>query len=156
MQVGQERLSSYVMEEHVASLVIDVERLKNLYCGLGQYCLHLWHAVSESAPADWEVVPLLRADERPLLAPTYPRWLPARGWRGNPAAHLFRPWAAWLGKTDPCDIWHATHQDTRFLPWARSTQFILTIHDLNILRENRPLRFVAVCIECKNWSIEPR
>jgi glycosyltransferase involved in cell wall biosynthesis len=138
MQVGQERLSSYMMEEHVASLVIDVERLKNLHCGLGQYCLHLWHAVSESAPADWEVVPLLRADERPLLAPTYPRWLPARGWRGNPAAHLFRPWAAWLGKTDPCDIWHATHQDTRFLPWARSTQFILTIHDLNILREKPP------------------
>lgn len=129
---------SNAVEEHVASLVIDVERLKNLHCGLGQYCLHLWRSVADSAPADWDLVPLVRTEERSLLEATARDWLPARGWRGNPAAHFVRPWAAWLGQSDRYDIWHATHQDTRYVPMSRSTRFILTIHDLNILREKPP------------------
>lgn len=124
----------------MTSVVLDVERLRNIHCGLGQYCLHLYHALldaTQSGP-DISIVPLLRFQHREHLAGRSARVLQASTWRGTPTAHLIRPWVSAVGRGESFGLWHATHQDTRFLPLDRTTPLVLTIHDLNILREKSP------------------
>ena len=38
------------------------------------------------------------------------------------------------------DLWHALHQDSAFLPSDSKSPYVLTIHDLNFLKEKGPLK----------------
>ncbi len=119
-------------------VVIDVERLRNLHCGLGQFCWHLSRAVLDAAGDQIEPLLLLRRQQQGLFAERRVAFLSATPWRRQPLAQLA---GRWLGKLegDPAyDLWHATHQDSRYLPPRRSTPLVLTIHDLNFLREKPP------------------
>ena len=35
-----------------------------------------------------------------------------------------------------CDVYHATHQDSPYMPWSKKTKVVLTIHDLNALYQH--------------------
>ncbi len=122
----------------MASVVIDVERLRNVHCGLGQFSLHLGRALLAELDGQLTPIMLARPGDHRLLSDRPGTCLDARPWRGEPLARLVRPWHRLLPLGAPPDLWHATHQDTRFLPLHRSTRLILTIHDLNFLREKQP------------------
>lgn len=66
----------------------------------------------------------------------------------------YRPWLAGLMPRKPrYSLWHATTQNTRYLPLDERIPVVLTIHDLNFLREKPPeawrnnLRGVQVLID---------
>ncbi len=89
------------------TILIDFEKIKDPYCGLGQYCAHLKTFF-----------------DRSTLNIHY--WIP------NRFEKLAKKISYLLPKSD---IFHAIHQDSPYLPWSTKTKFILTILDLNALYE---------------------
>lgn len=88
-------------------ILIDFEKIKDPYSGLGQFCAHL----------------KTYFDQSPL------------------GLHYWRPgkWGK-LAKKIPfilphCDVFHAVHQDSPYMPWSKNIKYVLTIHDLNALYE---------------------
>ncbi|MBI2481557.1 MAG: glycosyltransferase family 4 protein [Planctomycetia bacterium] len=126
---------------NVPSVVLDVERVKHLYCGLGQLSLHLGHAILDATGSELEPVLLLRPRHQQYYAGRSVRFLDATTWRRDPVAGLVRPLLRATGVRERFDLWHATHQDSKYLPLDRRTPLVLTIHDLNILREKKPAAF---------------
>ena len=120
------------------SVVIDVERLKKIHCGLGQFSLHLSRAILDAAGTDFDPVLLLRPEQQAFYADRPVRFLDVTTWRREPVASLVRPLFQAAGFRESCDVWHTTHQDSKCLPLDRRTPLVLTIHDLNILREKEP------------------
>ncbi|MFA6236219.1 MAG: glycosyltransferase family 1 protein [Bacteriovorax sp.] len=88
-------------------ILIDFEKIKDPYSGLGQFCAHLKVYFDQSA-----------------LNLAY--WIPNK----------FEKFAKKIPFILPrCDVFHAVHQDSPFMPWSKNTKYILTIHDLNALYE---------------------
>lgn len=88
-------------------ILIDFEKIKDPFSGLGQFCAHLKTFFDQSGmnlhywqPGKFQKL----AKKIPLLLP-------------------------------PCDVYHAVHQDSPYMPWSKKPKVILTIHDLNALYE---------------------
>lgn len=88
-------------------ILIDFEKIKDPFSGLGQFCAHLKTYFDQSdlninywRPGKFQKL----AKKIPFLLPT-------------------------------CDVYHAVHQDSPYMPWSKKTKVILTIHDLNALYE---------------------
>lgn len=88
-------------------VLIDFEKIKDPYSGLGQFCTHLKYFFDKSTlplkyfiPNKFEKL----AKKIPLLIP-YSK------------------------------VFHAVHQDSPYMPWSKNTSYVLTIHDLNALYE---------------------
>lgn len=93
--------------QYIPRILIDFEKIKDPYSGLGQYCAHLKTFFDQSS-----------------LNLAY--WIP------NKFERLAKKIPFILPK---CDVFHAIHQDSPYLPWSKTTKYILTIHDLNALYE---------------------
>lgn len=96
-------------------VTIDISKIDNLHCGLGQFSLHL----SKHLEA---IDPHLKfyAKKENLVGK---RTLIKKKWHRS---LFFQPSTA---------IWHATHQDVDVFPWSKKIKKVLTIHDLNALSE---------------------
>ena len=55
-----------------------------------------------------------------------------------PKKNLAKIFSIFLPK---CDVFHAIHQDSPYSPSNKKTKFILTIHDLNAIYENKSEKF---------------
>lgn len=103
------------------TVALDMERLRNPYSGLGQYCLQLGQAFAAN-PA---------ASELGITA------LVPRNWVGKFGLTMqykaVQSWHKWLGISLPANVWHCMHQDSELLPRSRKTAVLYTIHDLNFL-----------------------
>ncbi|MBL7807430.1 MAG: glycosyltransferase family 4 protein [Saprospiraceae bacterium] len=98
-----------------------MERLRNPYSGLGQYCLQLGQAFAAN-PA---------ANEQGIVALVPQDWV---GKFGNRVQYkVVQPWHKWFGMSVPAKVWHCMHQDSAYLPTNRKTSVVYTIHDLNFL-----------------------
>lgn len=120
------------------TVVIDVERLKNIHCGLGQFSLHLSRAILDAAGPDFKPMMLLRPEQQAYYADRSTRFVNVSTWRRTPLAPLTRSLLRPISSRESCDLWHATHQDVKCLPLDDRTPLLLTIHDLNVLREKKP------------------
>jgi glycosyltransferase involved in cell wall biosynthesis len=89
-------------------ILIDFEKIKDPYSGLGQYCAHLKTFFDKSP-------------------------LHLQYWRPGKFQKLAKKIPFILPNTD---VFHAVHQDSPYMPWSSKTKYILTIHDLNALQEN--------------------
>lgn len=89
-------------------ILIDLEKIKDPYSGLGQFCLQLKKFFDHSHLKVQYFIP-----KRPKLYKYFPFLIPK------------------------CDIFHALHQDCPYVPFAKKTKYILTIHDLNALYEEK-------------------
>ena len=89
-------------------ILIDFEKIKDPYSGLGQFCAHLKTYFNKSS-------------------------LDLHYWNPGKFQKLAKKIPFILPKTD---IFHAIHQDSPYMPWSSKTKYILTIHDLNALYEN--------------------
>lgn len=121
-------------------IAVDLERLKMLHCGLGQLSLHLGRALAQEAPADIELTYFLPAERAALFAGTRVRCAPVREWHRERFVAPLRPLLARVCRGLPIDLWHATHQQTKYLPLDPRTPVLLTLHDLNCLREQSPAK----------------
>ncbi len=107
--------------------LIDLSKLKNLYCGLGQFSLSLGNHLSEihddSLKFSFLVPKNLKSDfektEKEILS----------------LKHRYFPQIC-----KKYDLWHSVHQGSPYFPSDKKTPYILTIHDLNFLDEKSPAK----------------
>ena len=107
------------------NIVLDCERMKYPHTGLYHYCLQLGKALQLLINNDKEK---LHYYVRKGLQKSF----------GNDALYIeqnsldkfYMP----IGNTQ---IWHSTYQATNYFPFRKKLKIVLTIHDLNVLHENR-------------------
>lgn len=103
------------------TIALEMERLRNPYSGLGQYCLQLGRAFSKVS------------SEKSL---GFACLVPAanKGEFGNQMRYkAVKPWHKIIGPSFGESLWHCMHQDSEYLPRSRKTPLAITIHDLNYL-----------------------
>ncbi|EAQ77489.1 glycosyltransferase family 4 protein [Blastopirellula marina] len=113
-------------------VVLDLEKLRQPYCGLGQFARYLGDTLVEELKLRG-IEPIILARKPQLAHFPHERGLEASLWRKEFLQRHSRRFYA--GTLDQNLIWHATHQQTRYLPRHPRTPVLLTIHDLNFLRE---------------------
>ncbi|MFM7242620.1 MAG: glycosyltransferase family 4 protein [Planctomycetaceae bacterium] len=124
------------MAERLPRIVVDLEKLRHINCGLGRFSLHLGQELLRLAPGRFEPVF--------LLSPGAERHFPEGGfdisritpWRKERLVRWVRPFVApFLGP--PCeDLWHVTNQLSKYRPLDPRVPVLLTIHDLAFLHES--------------------
>ncbi|MBH46841.1 MAG: hypothetical protein CME71_01580 [Halobacteriovorax sp.] len=108
----------------INGVLIELEKIKDPYSGLGQFCLHLGQAISKNN-STLSIAALQSQDSAETGLIKIPE---RRTW------HKFFPPKA--------KLWHLTHQDSRYTPPLNSP-YILTIHDLNDLVEKPEQRLIT-------------
>jgi glycosyltransferase involved in cell wall biosynthesis len=113
-------------------VVIDLERLKYPFGGMGQFCKHFGNSILENA-ADFEIeaVPLTRPSSLECIIPPE-RYVAANWWRKEFVARYLNWLPAW--HEPDIALWHATHHQTKFWPEHKNIPVLLTIHDLKFLQ----------------------
>ncbi len=101
----------------VKSILIDLQKLSNLNCGLGQVALNFGKAISE-IETDLDLT---------FLVPN--EYI---GYFGK-NVNYFTSKTIGTNKKE-YDVWHSIHQEPSILP-EKGTKFLMTIHDLNFLGE---------------------
>lgn len=88
------------------TVLIDLEKIKDPFSGLGQFCYYLKKEFDQAHLSINYFMP----DNKKLFR-FFPFLIPH------------------------CDIFHAIHQDCPYIPFYKMTKYILTIHDLNAIYE---------------------
>jgi glycosyltransferase involved in cell wall biosynthesis len=104
-------------------VLVDLGKLKDLHCGLGQVSLQLGLALDGYEDDDLKIC---------FLVPS--------GWEerfSSPCEVLSEKRRYFPSLCPKYDLWHAIHQDSGYFP-ANGTPYLLTIHDLNFLGEKTP------------------
>jgi glycosyltransferase involved in cell wall biosynthesis len=113
-------------------VVIDLERLKYPFGGIGQFCKHFGNSILENA-ADFEIeaVPLTRRACLDSLVHS-DSYVSANWWRKESVLRYLNWLPPWHDTS--IQMWHATHHQTKFWPAFPSIPVLLTIHDLKFLQ----------------------
>ena len=117
-------------------VVIDLEKLRHINCGLGRYSLHLGQEILAVAAGRFQPVFLLPSGTE--------RYFPAGGfetitvspWNKEAIRRLYRPLLKPFFSAPRAALWHVTSQMSKYLPLDDSVPVVLTIHDLNFLHES--------------------
>jgi glycosyltransferase involved in cell wall biosynthesis len=96
----------------------DSERMKNPNSGLGKFCEYLGHALLPRNEFQFQFFQKKKTE----------RYFPEPASYG----HLYNHHKI-MGVPAEVDIWHCTHQLSKYLPIDRKIPVITTIHDLNFL-----------------------
>jgi len=116
-------------------VVIDLEKLRHINCGLGRFSLHLGRELLRVAEGRFTPVLLLpRGAERYFPGENFAR-ITVAPWRKEVAQRLLRPLVQPLLPRSSVALWHMTNQMSRYLPLDRRVPVLLTVHDLNFLHE---------------------
>ena len=112
------------MKKH--TVLIDLDRLKDLNSGLGQFALQFGKAISQL--------------EENRLQFTF---LVPKKFNGFFGSHVQYETISLKRRYFPSicrqyDVWHSIHQDSAFSRSSPNTPFLLTIHDLNFIFEKDP------------------
>jgi glycosyltransferase involved in cell wall biosynthesis len=117
--------------------VVDLEALRVRNCGLGQFSLSLGRALLEEAGDDVQLAYFLRRGECEYFAHDGVELAVATTLRRETYCQALRPLLR-MFLSEPCDVWHMSNQNAKFWPLDPRTPMVLTIHDLNFLRERDP------------------
>jgi glycosyltransferase involved in cell wall biosynthesis len=126
----------------MATVLVSMEKLKSPHLGMGQFALHLGRALLKIDDPSIRPVFLLPGSCRRQFRGMNARFARLSPLRKEVVCRMVRP----LARLAPAacrrfDLWHATNQEAKYLPMDRRIPLILTIHDLNFLRERSPLEF---------------
>ncbi len=102
----------------MAEVVLDLEKIKHPYSGLGQFCIHLSQAIIKQSDKDFIAA-----------------YLPKGNYELFPSVEK-KEWKTYhklTGVSVKASIWHSFHQEAVYFPKDRSIKRVLTIHDLNFL-----------------------
>lgn len=101
-----------------AQIVIDLQKITDLNCGLGQFS---WHLARE----------LLK------ISSDIGFYLPQSSWMQFPGHQNLieqKKWHRLCSFFSPsAEVFHSLHQEAPYWPRSRKSKYVLTIHDLNIL-----------------------
>ncbi len=117
-------------------IVIDLEKLRHINCGLGRFSLYLGQELLGLAEGRFDPVFFLPRQAEQIFATAASRphgTIRVRPWRKE----VFQRWLRPLGRHLPgiCRpaLWHVTNQMSRYLPLDDQVPVVLTVHDLNFL-----------------------
>ncbi|MBA3971989.1 MAG: glycosyltransferase family 4 protein [Bacteroidetes bacterium] len=105
------------------SVLIEMEKLKNLNSGLGQFCLNLGKQFQHLNIQNLDLNFYLPASQKNIFGENF-------SYIKQTALHKLIPL-----NSLKYDVWHCLQQDTPYLPTTNNTKLILTIHDLNFLEK---------------------
>ncbi len=105
-------------------ILIELEKIQDPYSGLGQFCKNLTDKLLVNEQNSNIFYPYLPEKKFKLFSNFKSKLISLN--------KIHRNFSFLMPK---CDLWHGTHQDTRYVPRKNATKFILTIHDLNFLHE---------------------
>lgn len=113
-----------IVEDIEKNIVLDCERMKYPHTGLYHFCKNLGNALLREL-ADYEKLTIFANKT-------------VKGSFGDRANYLTQN--SWHKMMLPClhkyNLWHATHQGTQYYPYKNNIPVILTIHDLNFLKDS--------------------
>jgi glycosyltransferase involved in cell wall biosynthesis len=121
-------------------VVIDLEKLRHINCGLGRYSLHLGQEILAVAERQFQPVFLLpRGAERYFPGGGF-ETITVSPWNKEAVRRLYRPFVRPLltavRPNTRVALWHVTSQMSKYLPLDDRVPVVLTIHDLNFLHES--------------------
>ncbi|MEY3032206.1 MAG: D-inositol 3-phosphate glycosyltransferase [Planctomycetota bacterium] len=117
-------------------VVIDLEKLRHINCGLGRFSLYLGRELLGLAADQFDPVFFLpRGGERYFadVGGVRHSTVRVRPWRKEGLQRWLRPLGRYLPGIVRPDLWHVTNQMSRYLPLDDRVPVVLTIHDLNFL-----------------------
>jgi len=120
------------------AVLVTLDKLKDPNSGLGQFCVHLARSLATVADPELDLTFLAPRARFELLADLPVGLSPLRPWRKERVVGLIRPLIPQPLRSTRHDLWHVTNQDAKYLPLDRNVPVLLTIHDLNFLRERGP------------------
>jgi glycosyltransferase involved in cell wall biosynthesis len=106
-------------------VLVEMEKLNNTNSGLGQFCMGLGHALAKQN----------KNSDLNFLVPEFKNNI-----FGNKVIYYtIKSYLLFLlNKPNGFDLWHCTHQDSKYLPGK--VKLILTIHDLNFIYKYKGLK----------------
>lgn len=104
-------------------VLLEMEKLKNLNSGLGQFCLSIGEQFQKINPHNLELDFYLPALQKNVFGEKF-------HYVKHTSFHKLIP----LNSSE-YHIWHCLQQDSHYLPTNKNTKLILTIHDLNFLEK---------------------
>ena len=116
-------------------VVIDLEKLQYINCGLGRFSLHLARELLREAEGRFRPVFFMPPSARGYFAGGEFDLLAAADWRKENIRRFLRPLVQPFLPAPQIQLWHVTHQGSKYLPLDRRIPILLTIHDLNFLHE---------------------
>ncbi|MGQ0828693.1 MAG: glycosyltransferase family 4 protein [Bacteroidota bacterium] len=102
-------------------VLLEMEKLKNLNSGLGQFCLSIGEQFQKLNPQHLELDFYLPSLQKNVFGEDF-------HYKKHSPIHKLIPMSG-----SEYDIWHCLQQDSHYLPTNKNTKLILTIHDLNFL-----------------------
>jgi len=125
----------------MANILIDFEKTRVLESGLGQFGMELGAALIQQCRDDGRddeqlqfFLPPSRLEE---FARQGVKTKLVRRWQKSLYGRSIRQLINRFIPGPRYDLWHITNQCSRYEPWNRSVPVVLTIHDLNFLRERK-------------------
>ena len=115
--------------------MIDLEKLRHINCGLGQFSLHFGREVLKAAGGRFEPVFLLKKGTEAYLPGVSFERIAVVPWRKEVICRLARPLLQPFLPRPSIAAWHVTNQMSRYMPLDSRVPVVLTIHDLNFLHE---------------------
>jgi glycosyltransferase involved in cell wall biosynthesis len=123
------------MATRLPRIVIDLEKLRHINCGLGRFSLYLAKELLTVSQGRFEPVFFLPAGaDQHFPNATFAHIRVAR-WKKEMFQRLFRPFARPFLPAPGVELWHMTNQMSKYLPLNPRVPVLLTIHDLNFLHE---------------------
>jgi len=123
------------MDGALPRVIVDLEKLRVIHCGLGRFCLSLAEALLREPPGRFTPVFFLRREDRVHLPDVPVATLAVRRWRKEGCQRWLRPLVRpFLPPPGPA-VWHVTSQMSRYGPLDPRIPVLLTIHDLSFLHE---------------------
>lgn len=120
-------------------VVVSLDKLKDPNSGLGQFSLDLGRALIEADTPGLDLTFLLPRRRRDTFGSSGVSLVDVHPLKKESVRALVRPLVPTsLRAYRAADVWHAPHQDAKYLPFDPRVPVILTIHDLNYLRERTP------------------
>ena len=117
-------------------IVIDLEKLRHINCGLGRFSLYLARELLTHSSEFFEPVFFLPKNSDRYFennsTGSYSS-IQVRPWKKERFQQWIRPIGRHFNKTHQPALWHVTHQLSKYLPFNDQIPVVLTVHDLNFL-----------------------
>ncbi len=110
-------------------IVFDAERMRYAQTGLYYYCLHLGNALLQQQDNHNAQLGFYINKQNIQLFKTASFYYTHHS--------LYKHYMRLAGKAD---LWHCTFQGTNYFPSSANTRIVFTVHDINFLHENLPLK----------------
>lgn len=123
------------MPSGLPRIVIDLEKLRHINCGLGRFSLHLGEELLAITEGRFQPVFLLTEGAEQHFPGGGFDILRIAPWKKEAFRRLYRPVIRSFLPTPSIALWHMTNQMAKYYPLDPRVPVVLTIHDLNFLHE---------------------